>query len=134
VATARVTFLFDANTPPGLVRALREELGENAYHVGDLLQPGAPDEEVLRYAGERTWCTVSADRRMLRRPNERAVISEMGIGAFFLNDTVRGFCTIVRTIVHNWPEMKRIATTQRGPFLYLVRPTSLVPVRKKHLG
>jgi hypothetical protein len=134
VAAARVAFLFDANLPPGLVRALREELGENAYHVGDLLQPGAPDEEVLRYAGERAWCTVSADRHILHRPNERAVISELGIGAFFLNDSVRGFCTIVRTVVHNWPEMKRIAATQRPPFLYLVRPRNLVPVRRKYLG
>jgi PIN like domain len=134
VAAARVAFLFDANLPPGLVRALREELGENAYHVGGLLQPGAPDEEVLRYAGERAWCTVSADRRMLHRPNERAVISELGIGAFFLNDSVKGFCTIVRAVMHNWPEMKRIAATQRPPFLYLVRPRNLVPVRRKHLG
>jgi len=53
VAAARVVFLFDASTPPALVRALREELGENAYHVTELLQPGAPDEEVLRYPGER---------------------------------------------------------------------------------
>jgi hypothetical protein len=134
VATARVAFLFDANTPHRLARALREELGENAYHVSELLDPKAADEEVLRYAGERAWCTISSDRRILHRPNERAVISELGIGAFFLNDSVKGFCTIVRTVVHNWPEMKRIAATQRGPFLYLVRPASLVPVRKKHLG
>jgi hypothetical protein len=134
VAAAPVVFLFDANTPPGLMRALRGELGENAYHVAELLQPGALDEEVLRYAGERAWCTVSADRRMLRRPNERAVIAELGIGAFFLNDSVRGFCTTVRSVVHNWPEMKRIGATQAKPFLYLVRPRNLAPLRKKHLG
>jgi hypothetical protein len=134
VAAARVAFLFDANTPHRLARALREELGENAYHVADLLHPRADDEEVLRYAGERAWCTVSTDRRILHRPTDRAVNSELGIGAFFLNDSVKGFCTIVRTVVHNWPEMKRIAATQRGPFLYLVRPRSLVPVRRKHLG
>jgi hypothetical protein len=134
VAAAPVAFLFDANTPHRLVRALREELGESAYHVGDLLNPRAPDEEVLRYAGERAWCTVSSDRRILHRPNERAVISELGIAAFFLNDSVKGFCTIVRTVVHNWPEMKRIAATQPLPFLYLVRPGSLVPIRRKHLG
>lgn len=134
MAAAPVVFLFDANTPHRLVRTLREELGESAYHVGDLLHPEAPDEEVLRYAGERAWCTVSSDRRILHQPNERAVISELGIGAFFLNDSVKGFCTIVRTVVHNWPEMKRIAATQRAPFLYLVRPGSLVPIRRKHLG
>ena len=134
MAASPVVFLFDANTPHRLARALREELGENAYHVSDVLNPGAPDEDVLRYAGERRWCTVSFDRRILRRASERAVISELGIGAFFLNDTVRGFCTIVRSIVHNWPEMKRIAASECGPFLYLVRSGSLEPVRKKHLG
>jgi len=71
---------------------------------------------------------------MLRQPNERAVISEMGIGAFFLNGSVRGLCTIVRSVLHNWPEMKRIGATQPRPFLYVVRPRNLAPLRKKHLG
>ena len=134
MAERGVTFLFDENLPRRLARALREDLGEAAYHVYDVLHPSTPDEDVLRYAGERVWCTLSSDRRILHRPSERAVISELGIGAFFLNDSVSGFCTIVRTVLHNWPEMKRIAATQPRPFLYLVRPRSIVPMRKKSLG
>lgn len=134
MAPGGVVFLFDENLPRRLVRALREELGESAFHVCDVLYASAPDEEVLRHAGERAWCTVSSDRRILRRPSERAVIAELGIGAFFLNDSVSGFCSIVRTVLHNWPEMKRIACTQPRPFLYLVRPRNLTPLRKKHLG
>jgi len=134
VAEGGIVFLFDENLPRRLVRALREELGEAAFHVCDVLQASAPDETVLRYAGERVWCTVSSDRRILRRPSERGVISEFGIGAFFLNDSVTGFCSIVRTVLHNWPEMKRIAASQPRPFLYLVRPRNVAPIRKKHLG
>lgn len=134
MAASGVVFLFDENLPRRLVRALREELGEAAFHVTDVLHTSAPDEDVLRYAGERMWCTVSSDRSILRRPSERAVISELGVGAFFLNDAVSGFCTIVRAVLHNWPEMKRIAATEPRPFLYLVRPRDVAPLRKKHLG
>ena len=134
MAPGRVSFLFDENLPRRLVRALRDELGEAAYHVLDVLDASTPDEDVLRHAGAHAWCTVSSDRRILRRPSERAVISELGLGSFFLNDSVSGFCTIVRTVMHNWPEMKRIAACQPRPFLYLVRPRSLAPMRRRNLG
>lgn len=109
---------------------MREEWCENAVHVYDFWQRNTPDPVVLRHAGERGWQFVSSDRRILRKPHERAVIKELGIGSFFLSEGVSGFCTIVRTTIRNWPEMKRIATTDRKPFLYLVRQSSVTPIRK----
>lgn len=134
MATGGVVLLFDENIPHRLARALREELGENAYHVYDVLHPGAPDEAVFRYAGEREWCVLGSDRKVLRKPHERAVISDFGMGAFFLNDTVQGFCTIVRTIVRHWPELKRLASQEPKPFLYLVKEKTVTRMRRRHLG
>lgn len=128
-----VTFLFDENSPSRLVRSLRE-LGQEAFHVYDVNLRKAPDEMVLRYAGERGWCMVSSDRRILHRPLERAVLKELGMGAFFLNDTIRGLCKISRTVYRHWPEMKRLAGSERNPFLYLVRETTITPIRRKTLG
>jgi hypothetical protein len=71
---------------------------------------------------------------ILRRPQERAVLKELGMGAFFLSDSISGFCTIVRATIRNWPEIKRLAATRRRPFLYLVKHASVTPIRKKSLG
>ncbi|HEX6368259.1 MAG TPA: DUF5615 family PIN-like protein [Longimicrobium sp.] len=84
MADGGVVFLFDENSPHRLVRSLRE-LGEAAFHVYDVGLKQAPDEMVLRYAGEREWCIVSSDRNILHRPHERAVLKQFSIGAFFLN-------------------------------------------------
>jgi hypothetical protein len=129
-----VVFLFDENSPRRLARALRENLGENAYHVYDVLHPSAPDEMVLRHAGERGWCMISWDRRILRRPHERAVLTDMGMGAFFVKETITDFCRIVRTVIRHWPEMKRIARTQARQFIYLVTENGVKPMPKRNLG
>ncbi len=94
----------------------------------------APDEMVLRYAGEREWCIVSSDRSILHNPHERAVLTQLSIGAFFLNDTIAGTCKIARTIYRHWPEMKRIAASEPRPFLHLVRETTLSRMHRKKLG
>lgn len=77
---------------------------------------------------------LSQDHMILKRPHERAVLTDMGIGAFFLKDTITGLCQIVRTVVRNWPEMKRIGKTTDRPFLYLVSETGVKPMRRKKLG
>jgi hypothetical protein len=133
VADGGVVFLFDENSPHRLVRSLRE-LGEAAFHVYDVGLKQAPDEMVLRYAGEREWCIVSSDRNILHRPHERAVLKQFSIGAFFLNDTIAGTCKVARTVYRHWSEMKRIARSEPKPFLYLVRETTLSRIRRKKLG
>lgn len=133
MADGGVVFLFDENSPHRLVRSLRE-LGEAAFHVYDVGLKQAPDEMVLRYAGEREWCIVSSDRNILHRPHERAVLKQFSIGAFFLNDTIAGTCKIARTVYRHWPEMKRIARSEPKPFLHLVRETTLSRIRRKKLG
>jgi PIN like domain len=133
VADGGVVFLFDENSPHRLVRSLRE-LGEAAFHVYDVGLKQAPDEMVLRYAGEREWCVVSSDRNILHRPHERAVLKQFSIGAFFLNDAIAGTCKIARTVYRHWPEMKRIARSEPKPFLYLVRETTISRIRRKKLG
>lgn len=94
----------------------------------------APDPVVLRYAGERGWCYVSSDRNILHSPHERSVIKECSVGAFFLNDTIKGTCKLARTIYRHWPEMKRIAHAESKPFLYLIREKTISRMRRKKLG
>lgn len=133
MASSSVVFLFDENSPHRLARSLRE-LGQPAFHVYDVNLKQAPDEMVLRYAGEREWCIVSSDRKILHRPHERAVLSQYSIGAFFLNDTISGLCRTSQTLYRHWPEMKRIAASEPKPFLYLIRERTVSRLRRKSLG
>lgn len=129
-----LTFFLDENMPRRLADALREQLGENVTHLYDHFGPnGALDPDVLRFVGERGWFLVSRDRKMMRRPHEREVIQRMGIGAFFLKDSLNDFCSIVRALVHNWPEMKRYARSRERPFALLLRERGIVRLGNHHI-
>jgi hypothetical protein len=135
-AERKLVFLFDENMPPRLAHALRE-LGESCFHVTDpeIRLGGAPDEIVLRYAGERGWLFVGRDHNILHLAHERAALREAAVGAYFLNQTLnKSLCAITRAIFRNWPEMKRLARSRDTPFLYLIRETSVLPLRNRHLG
>lgn len=132
-AAGGVVFLFDENFPRRVVNALFQ-LGEQAHHVHEFLPPGTPDELVLRYAGERGWCMVTRDRNILKKAQERAVISELGMGAFFLDAGIDLLFEIAQAFIANYPEMKRLAGREERPFIYLVKRRSVLRLRPRHLG
>ena len=121
MARRRVGFLFDAHLPPGLVDALNA-LGEPAEHVNKLFPPATADETWIRYAGERELCVISRDVNITRRPHEQAALREAAVGAFFLLPGKRSpkVCQIVQAVIRHWPELKRLARTERRPFQFQI--------------
>lgn len=81
-----MNFLFDNNMSHPLARALRL-LNQPVTHVRDIegLGPAAPDDLILNHAGSRDYFVVTKDRQILRTPAFRAIITEEGVGAFFLH-------------------------------------------------
>lgn len=133
-STGGVTFFLDENMPRRLAQALHDHLGENVTHLYDHFgADGVLDPDVLRFVGDRGWFLVSRDLKIMRRPHERAVIETMGIGAFFLKDSLNDFCSIARAVIHNWPEMKRCAHARQGPFAILLRERGLVRFSNRHI-
>lgn len=129
-----MTFFLDENMPQRLAEALRDNLGEHATHLYHHFgRDGVMDTEVLRYVGERRWFLVSRDRKIMRRRHERVVIEQMGIGAFFLKDSLNDLCSIVRAVIHNWPEMKQIARSRQRPFACLLRERGIVRLGNRHI-
>ena len=129
-----LTFLFDENMPQRLATAMRTHMGERTTHVYDHFgRDGVLDPEVLRVVGENGWFLVSRDRRILRRAPERALIEEFGTGAFFLKDSLDDFCSIARALIHNWPEIKRIARGRGRPFVFLIRERGVVRLENRHV-
>ena len=130
MAERSVRLLFDANLPPGLVEALTN-LGEPVEHVSQIFAPATPDETWIRYAGERDWCIVSRDVNITRKPHEAVALREFGVGAFFLLPGKRSprLCQIIQTVIRHWPEIKRIARTERRPFQFQIGERSVRPLR-----
>jgi hypothetical protein len=130
MAEGSVTFLFDANLPPGLAEALRV-LGESASHVSEIFAPGTPDETWIRHAGERNWCIISRDVNITRRHHELAALRHFSVGAFFLLPGKRSprLCQIIQTIIRHWPELKRIARAEERPFQYQIGERSVRRMR-----
>jgi predicted nuclease of predicted toxin-antitoxin system len=56
-----VRFLVDNQLPPALARFIRDDLGSEALHVGDLNLQKAPDKVLWSYASVRTLILVSKD-------------------------------------------------------------------------
>ena len=120
MAGGGVRFLFDAHLPPGLVEALTV-LGEPAEHVNGIFAPGTPDETWIRYAGERDWCIVTRDVNITRKPHEAAALREAGVGIFFLpGKRSPNLCLVIQTVIRHWPEIKRVARSERRPFQFQV--------------
>lgn len=130
MAQRRVSFLFDAHLPPGLVDALNA-LGEPVEHVNKLFPPATADETWIRYAGERELCIVSRDVRITHRPHEQTALREAAVGAFFLLPGKRSprLCQIIQTIIRHWPELKRIARVEERPFQYQIGERSVRRMR-----
>ena len=73
---------FDANLI-GVARVLETEKDRIIYpgHSEWPLNQDAPDEEWLRYIGERDWCVILKDRRIRYRPPQRAVLEAYQVRA-----------------------------------------------------
>jgi len=121
MAQRRVAFLFDAHLPPGLADAL-VALGEPVEHVNKLFPPGTADETWIRYAGEREMCILSRDMKITQRPHEQKALREAAVGAFFLLPGKRSpkLCQIAQTVIRHWPELKRLARSERRPFQFQI--------------
>lgn len=119
--------------PRRLANALSQQLGEDVTHLYDHFGPdGILDPDVLRYIASGGWILVSRDRKIMRRRHERVVIEELGMGAFFLKDSLDDFCSIVRAVIRNWPEIKRLSRTRERPFVFLVRENGIVRFQNRH--
>jgi hypothetical protein len=90
------------------------------YYPG---QPGCPvtspamkDHEWLPIIGERGWPVIMRDKRIRKRPGERAALIDAGLQAFVL--TGAGQSTKweqLLLLARNWATIERIAQEEPGP-------------------
>ena len=109
---------FDENLGIQLVRGLRG-FGEDIVHLTEIFDPGKPDVEWLPYVAQNGYVLFTVDKRIRRRPLERAIIIEYKVGAFFLAGKEMSRWNYIRQIIRAWHKIENAAKDE-PPFLYQV--------------
>jgi predicted nuclease of predicted toxin-antitoxin system len=113
-----LTFLFDENIPQGIVVALRA-LNHDVTHVYEQGLRSTPDPEIFAAVAERGWVLVTRDKKIRRKPHERAAYLATGIGVFiYTGSAERTLDEQMLHVLRTMPEMERIAARARPPYLY----------------
>jgi len=95
----------------GDVTTLREHYPENTI-----------DEKWIPEVARNGWVLISGDRRQARKPEERAILKESGVIAFYL---AKGFNDLTLSekaskLAAVWPKITRQASKTIGGQCYLV--------------
>lgn len=113
-----MTFLFDENVPQGIVVALRA-LNHDVAHVYEHGLGGALDPAVFAFVASRDWVLVTRDKKIRKKPHERAAYLAEGIGVFIYTGSAEK--TLDEQMVHvlrTIPEMVRLANRTQRPYIY----------------
>ena len=110
---------FDENLGFQLAHGLKG-FGEDAIHLTDVFQKGTPDEDWLPYVADNDYVLFTRDNRILRRPQQLAIIKERKIGAFFLMGKNMDRWNYIRQIVLAWHKITAVAMKDPPPYAYKV--------------
>lgn len=123
-------FVVDEQLPPSLARAFNHLSDREINHVVDLsdegLGRGTPDAEIIEFCADRDTRLVTNDWSIRRRPHEKVVYQDAGIGAFFFylgSSKSPRFWEIVRIFSLRWPEVEKYAMANAPPFTAMVHKT-----------
>jgi predicted nuclease of predicted toxin-antitoxin system len=110
----------DCSLPRSLADRLKEERDDIIW-LGDLFDLDTPDETWLAEAGSKGWLVITHDKRIRKRPDERRVLLESGVGCFILvykqNLKREEIYELVISVLDKMEE--NFASTSR-PFIYTV--------------
>ncbi len=113
-----MTFLFDENIPEGIVKALRA-LNHDVAHAYEQGLKGASDPEVFAFVGSRGWVLVTHDKKIRKKPHERAAYLAEGIGVFiFTGSAERTLDEQMAFVLRVITEMEQIAERSTPPYLF----------------
>jgi hypothetical protein len=97
----------------------------------DHFPANTPDEEWIRSVAARGWIAVSHDKRISRRPNERAEVFRAGLGLLVL---VGGapHPELADNFVKTLPAIRRFLARHAPPFVARVYRPTPADMRKRH--
>jgi len=114
-------FLIDENLSVKIARSLRD-IDQDVVHVTEVLSQGAPDTEVLEFAGDNDYFLITKDNRIRYKPNEKAALRKHKVGVFLLGGKNVSFLETYQQLIHNWDKILECAASTEGPFVKRIRP------------
>lgn len=119
-----LAYLFDRNFPRMIARMIGQYEGDRgavARHQDDdeRFEIDTPDVDIIRTlaaVADRRWVLISQDKRITRRPAERAALTTAGIGFFYFGKAWSKMSTHEQAwkFVRAWPELVDTAENHRG--------------------
>ncbi|MFZ5788960.1 MAG: DUF5615 family PIN-like protein [Acidobacteriota bacterium] len=105
-------FFADESISPRCARVI-EENGDSLVLHCERFQPGTPDTEWIRVAGEAGWTVVTVDGCIFKTPLERAALEDAGVPVVLLPSCFArwGFDEQLEWLTKRW---KRISATARN--------------------
>ena len=113
-------FLIDENLSAKMAQSLRS-IDQNVDHVTEVLPQGAPDTEVLEFAGANDYFLITKDNRIRYKPNEKEALKKHEVGVFLLGGKNVPFFETFQQLIRNWDRILECAATTRRPFVRRVR-------------
>jgi len=113
-------FLIDENLSVKIARSLRS-IDQDVHHVTEVLSQGAPDTEVLEFAGDNDYVLITKDNRIRYKPNEKAALRKHKVGVFLLGGKNVGFFETYQQLIRNWNKILECAASTERPFVRRVR-------------
>ncbi len=119
-------FLFDANMPVVLARALNE-FGKQVLHVDTVkeLGRGAPDPVILQYAGERGMVVVSKDLSMAGEAWFQPELRKSAAGVVFVRSgskrEQKQLWGLAQQVVRGWDSVEAFAARTPRPFTAILK-------------
>lgn len=113
-----MTFLFDENISPAIVKALKE-LGKPVAYITDILPRGTDDLTIFKKLGQLEWTLVTQDHNIKRKKHEREAMKQAKIGAFiFTGRAERDIDSMTILILKHFREIETFATNTKPPFIF----------------
>lgn len=132
--------LFDNNLPPSAARAINAVVEDEVVALREKFAANATDEEWLSTLGsEGGWTVVTLDKRILKRPAERAALRRSRVNAFFLKPgwlkpgwQKRTRLQLTAHLLLRWPSLQQTVTLVGGG-LYFVPVNAGAKLEQHHL-
>lgn len=111
-------FLFDENISHKVVAALKA-LGHPVEHVSQIMPLGTPDETVFAEVASRGWVLVTQDKNIRRRPVQRRLLQQAGIGVFiFTGRAGRSNDQMTVLVLQRLEKMTKLAQRTAVPYIF----------------
>jgi len=107
--------------------------GKNVEHLLDRFPAGTKDVEWLPYVGENKLILVTKDKEIKRKPNEKALLLQYKIVAFYLGGSEKSGHDILKQLANAWEKMEakakqQLKTKRAGAFLVNPRGSKIDPI------